>query len=284
MEPMKPKPFVLVLMPFSDDFDDVYRLGIKETCQDEGAHCERVDEQFFDGSILQRIYSQIDKADLIVSDMTGRNPNVFYETGYAHALGKRVILLTHTVDDIPFDLQHYPHIVYDGRISFLRDELAKRVRWALDHPAESLSRAEFTLGLSVLGVPLTEHPTVPCDVSLLRQEWIRDRPYVPLDVTFHNPGRGIVKGDAFRVGLVTTGYFRESEHTRSVSPLSEDAYLHHLPEVDTVFPGGWESLPCHLLTRTYGVHPSDGDTFPMTVRVFTELGPLDHPFSLVIGS
>ena len=44
--------------------------------------------------------------------MTGMNPNVFYEVGYAHALNKRVILLTETAEDIPFDLKHTPHVVY----------------------------------------------------------------------------------------------------------------------------------------------------------------------------
>ena len=48
--------------------------------------------------------------------MTGRNPNVFYETGYAHALGKHVILLTQEAKDIPFDLKHYQHIIYAKRI------------------------------------------------------------------------------------------------------------------------------------------------------------------------
>jgi len=39
--------------------------------------------------------------------MTGRNPNVFYETGYAHALNKQVILLTQNADDrVAFKVIH----------------------------------------------------------------------------------------------------------------------------------------------------------------------------------
>jgi len=82
------KPFCFVLMPFSKDFDDVYQIGIKESCVNAGAYCERVDEQIFQETILERIYNQITKSDFIIADMTGRNPNVFYEVGYAHALGK----------------------------------------------------------------------------------------------------------------------------------------------------------------------------------------------------
>ena len=87
MNTTAPKPFVFVLMPFDDEFRDIYEVGIKPACEKAGAYAERVDEQIFTESILDRIYNQISKADLIISDMTGRNPNVFYETGYAHALG-----------------------------------------------------------------------------------------------------------------------------------------------------------------------------------------------------
>jgi hypothetical protein len=61
----RPKPFVFVLMPFSEEFSDVYKLGIKAACRAAGAYCERVDEQVFEeASIVERIYNQIDKADM----------------------------------------------------------------------------------------------------------------------------------------------------------------------------------------------------------------------------
>src|SRR5437879_1404875 len=109
-----PKPFIFVLMPFrqGDGFPETYNGGIRPAAVDAGAYCERVDEQNFDGSVVERIYNQIAKADVIVADMSGKTPNVFYETGYAHALGKRTILLTRESEDIPFDLKHYPHVVY----------------------------------------------------------------------------------------------------------------------------------------------------------------------------
>ena len=123
MPDTQPKPFVFVLMPFDRSFDDIYQLGIKAACHEVGAYSERVDEQQYDGSILERVYNQISKADLLIADMTGRNPNVFYEVGYAHALGKRVILLTQRSEDIPFDLKHFPHIIYGGSITGLKDQL-----------------------------------------------------------------------------------------------------------------------------------------------------------------
>jgi hypothetical protein len=84
------------------------------------------------------VYNQISKADIVVAEMTARNPNVFYEAGYAHGLGKPVILLTQSAGDIPFDLHHYPHIVYEKRIVTLKEQLERRIRWCVEHPAEVL--------------------------------------------------------------------------------------------------------------------------------------------------
>lgn len=134
-----PKPFVFVLMPFDKKFNDIYKFGIKEAAQDIGAYAERLDEQMFTEGMLDRIYSQIGKADVIVADMTGRNPNVFYEVGYAHALNKIVIPLTQKAEDIPFDLQHRQHIVYGESIETLRSDLVKYLAWAIP---ESQRRAQ----------------------------------------------------------------------------------------------------------------------------------------------
>lgn len=130
-----PKPFVFVLMPFAEDFDDIYKLGIKEAAKEVGAYAERVDEQIFTEGILERIFNQISKADVIIADMTGKNPNVFYEVGYAHALGKIVLLLTQKADDIPFDLKHKQHIVYGNsgsKIQSLRSKLNPKLKWAIN--------------------------------------------------------------------------------------------------------------------------------------------------------
>lgn len=122
--------FAFVLMPFSNEFDDIYKMGIKETAISLDIKAERVDEQIYQEGILERIYRQIDAADIIIADMSGQNPNVFYEVGYAHAKEKTCILLTKNSEDIPFDLKHHRHIVYDGSISKLRDALANDLNWA----------------------------------------------------------------------------------------------------------------------------------------------------------
>lgn len=130
---------VFVLMPFDKSYEDIYESGIKAVCDGCGAVCERVDEQIFAEDILYKVYEEIAKADLIISEMSDRNPNVYYETGYAHALGKQVILITRSVENIPFDLRHYPHIIYEGRIKPLKTKLEKKVKWHIEHKDEPIS-------------------------------------------------------------------------------------------------------------------------------------------------
>lgn len=122
--------FAFVLMPFEKAFDDVYKLGIKETAANLDIVAERVDEQIFQEGILDRIYRQIEVADIVIADMSGQNPNVFYEVGYAHAKGKLCILMTNDASDIPFDLKHHRHIVYGTSISDLRRGLTDELMWA----------------------------------------------------------------------------------------------------------------------------------------------------------
>jgi nucleoside 2-deoxyribosyltransferase len=77
--------------------------------------------------ILEVVYDQIKSAHVVVADMTGRNSNVYYEVGYAHALGKDVVLLTQRAEDLPFDLRGFNHIIYEGRITVLKEKLAQRL-------------------------------------------------------------------------------------------------------------------------------------------------------------
>lgn len=142
------KPFAFVLMPFAKQFDDIYKLGIKELCQDMDVVAERVDEQHFTDLILERIHRQIENADIIIAEMTGQNPNVFYEVGYAHAKGKLCALITQSASDIPFDLKQYTHIIYDGSVTDLRDKLTPKIDW-LKSEVEKNKRQQLSISYSV---------------------------------------------------------------------------------------------------------------------------------------
>ena len=126
--PILGKWYVFVLMPFQKKFKNIYEIGIKSAVEKAGMRCEKADEIEFNDDILRKIYDCILRADIVVSIMTDNNPNVFYETGYSHALGKFTIHLSELGGKIPFDLSHYNHIIYDPEdITDLSLKLEKRL-------------------------------------------------------------------------------------------------------------------------------------------------------------
>lgn len=118
----------LVLMPFKKEFDEVYRVAVKEPLTELGYRCERIDELPFVGDVVQKLYDKLEHAGLIIADMTGQNPNVFYELGYADALRKTVILLARAAADVPFDVRSRRFITYEDGMLQLRERLVDTVR------------------------------------------------------------------------------------------------------------------------------------------------------------
>lgn len=104
---------VFVMMPFDKYILPVYEDHIKKVCDEMGFSCERADDISITSNIMNDIWSLINNADIIICDCTGKNPNVFYELGLAHAIGKNVICITQNTEDIPFDIKHIRYIKYD---------------------------------------------------------------------------------------------------------------------------------------------------------------------------
>lgn len=102
-----------VLMPFADPMRPIYEDHIKTTVESINFTCLRADEIVGTNLITRDVWENINRARFIIADLSGQNPNVFYEVGLAHALGKEVILLTQTLDDVPFDLKTLRCIIYD---------------------------------------------------------------------------------------------------------------------------------------------------------------------------
>jgi len=128
---------VAVMMPFAAEFDDVHN-AIKEACSANGMRCLRADDIWANSEVMQDIFDLIISSNIIIVDFTGRNSNVLYEAGIAHTLGKTVIPITQSMDDIPFDLK--PHRVQkylpntEGMVE-LAENLSKRIKTILEgHP------------------------------------------------------------------------------------------------------------------------------------------------------
>jgi hypothetical protein len=118
---------VFVVMPFNKELERLYRDHIWSAVEAMGLSCLRADDIFSGGPVVRDIWSGICSSRVIVADCTGRNPNVFYEIGGAHTLGKPVVLITQKEEDVPFDLRHLRYITYGLRDDALRDFKEKLV-------------------------------------------------------------------------------------------------------------------------------------------------------------
>jgi hypothetical protein len=279
MQNTRPKPFVFVLMPFAESFNDTYKLGIKPACLSSGAYCERVDEQIFQESILDRVYNQIAKADLIISEMTGRNPNVFYETGYAHALGKKVILLTQKAEDIPFDLQHYPHIIYEGKITLLKEELERRVSWYINQPAESvfdpLSQLKlFTNGQEIINGAEVQIPR--SDYHIYDEFWT-----MVFSLSVNNTSNRTVDASDITISLIlpSSAQLSENSFAGKLLRLPDSRLMSGREQLTKLFPEEWYSTTILSIrfpkSMLINFQPID-----VVLRMSTPLGIFDTPFKV----
>lgn len=102
---------VSIMMPFSAEFNPVY-TALQQAVTAIGLSCIRADDIWEHHAVIQDVVNIIARAKVVICDCSGKNPNVFYEAGIAHAIGKEVILITQSEQDIPFDLRHLRYIRY----------------------------------------------------------------------------------------------------------------------------------------------------------------------------
>lgn len=258
-------------MPFDEKFDDIYELGIKESCEEVDVYCERVDEQIYDGTILERIYNQISKADLIIADMSGRNPNVFYEVGYAHALNKPTVLLTQDSKDIPFDLKHYPHIVYENKITKIRNELTKRIKWFQQNYQNENLPFKIEIEIFVNNKNLTNEEVI-C-------EYPHDQ--IPnFEFTIFNASPYTYQPGEYQIAIISENLSHSNTIDVKTTKMPDGKYLHMLPVFYQMFPGIY-------LTTSTGLYMDDPESniseFPIVIRVFTDSGYRDYNLYLKKG-
>jgi hypothetical protein len=117
-----------VIMPFGNPKADpqnarkselIYSQWIKPTVEGiplpstvERISCHRADKEAGPGEIISHVIEQLITSDIVIADLSGRNPNVFYELGVRHTVSGNTILITENIDDIPFDLRGLRTIVY----------------------------------------------------------------------------------------------------------------------------------------------------------------------------
>lgn len=120
---------IFVIMPFEEEFFELYNL-IKGKFGNnyEFSHAGDLGGQ---QNILKDIVHGIHNADIILADLSTLNPNVFYELGIAHTLNKKVIIITQSLEELPFDLRSYRANAYNTRFSRIK-ELTEKLSELLD--------------------------------------------------------------------------------------------------------------------------------------------------------
>jgi hypothetical protein len=105
-----------VLMPFSESWSNrVYYKLIRKAVEDLDLQCIRADN-LTGQIIIEDIWTKINQCAFIIADVTTKNPNVMYELGIAHTIGKPVILITQDLSTIPFDFTHLRHFEYEDNV------------------------------------------------------------------------------------------------------------------------------------------------------------------------
>ena len=116
-----------ILMPFGSWFDRYFKEIYVPATKEAGFEPLRADGLFSAGAVMEQVWAQIRKAKVLLADLTGKNPNVFYELGLAHAARKPVVFVAGDIDDVPFDVRHLRVVVFDVREPGWSDKLRRDI-------------------------------------------------------------------------------------------------------------------------------------------------------------
>ncbi|MDF1674961.1 MAG: hypothetical protein P1U44_04520 [Vicingaceae bacterium] len=125
---------ISVMMPFGPAYRGTYD-AIKRVADHMSLECLRADDIWENSTFMQDIFDLIYCSKIVVVDFSERNPNVMYETGIAHTLGKIVIPITQSLNDIPSDLGHHRALKYlpnEEGYRTLSNELYKRIKTIIE--------------------------------------------------------------------------------------------------------------------------------------------------------
>lgn len=121
---------VAVMMPFGAEFNAVYE-AIQGATEALSLRCCRADDIWENHHIMDDVISLLWRARVVIADLTSKNPNVFYETGIAHSLGRDVVQIAQSIEDVPFDLRGIRTLTYLGNgegLASLQNDLRNRIK------------------------------------------------------------------------------------------------------------------------------------------------------------
>lgn len=175
-----------VIMPFGGWFNDYYSTIYCPAIKNANLNPHRADDLYRPSQIINDIWSYTQISKIILADLSGKNPNVFYELGLAHALAKPVILIAETIDDVPFDLRALRVLKYDKNKPRWGDILQEKITNAIKEVIRSPLEAVLPTFLSVDKESKQDLISkddkllleMKRDIELLQNEIVRNRSFV----------------------------------------------------------------------------------------------------------
>ena len=166
------KPVVFVITPFNEECLALFN-ELKKQFTDSFSFTNAADMDN-QQNVLKDIVEGIATADIVIADLTGLNANVFYELGLAHAMNKKVIIITQDIDILPFDIKSYRAIPYSlqfNKFPLLIEELQKLLNGAIDgsiqygNPVSDYAPSFYTTPANSCAPKISQDDIAPIDTE-----------------------------------------------------------------------------------------------------------------------
>jgi len=124
-------------------FSRVYNHLIKPACEDSGYKPIRADEVASSNYIVIDILTKIVESDLVICDLSGKNPNVLYELGIRQAFNLPTVLIKDNKTDKIFDIQGLRYTEYSQslRVDTVRQQIksiSKSIKETVVYPVNTM--------------------------------------------------------------------------------------------------------------------------------------------------
>ncbi len=153
------KDICFTIMPFGEWCERYYEAIYSPAIKAAGLEPHKANDLYRPSAIVSDIWQYTKKAKIILADLSGKNPNVFYELGLAHAIAKPAILVTESLDDVPYDLRALRIIEYDKNSPDWGNELKIKITTAIKEVIPSPNESVPATFLDTEGVKLPKTVT-----------------------------------------------------------------------------------------------------------------------------
>lgn len=168
---LKTKNKCFVIMPYGGWNDTYFEKIFQPAIIESGLDPIRADDLYGPSQIISDIWNFTKSSKLILADLSGKNPNVLYELGLAHAISQPVIMLTESEEDIPFDLRSLRIIKYDKNLPSwglkLKKNIVKAIKEVLEKPMDYVPAYFLKVNKQDKDIAISERDK---DIISLKQE------------------------------------------------------------------------------------------------------------------